>query len=405
MLQMVKWIVIFLLTTISLLAQETFTNKEGSQYKFKVIKSLDATPVENQSQTGTCWSFSSLSFMESEVLRLTGKTVDLSEMYVVRNAYVDKAQNYLRMNGNANLDQGGEFHDIPLMIKKYGIVPESVYGGLNYGYTFHKHDEMLAGLKGFVEAVNKKPQDGKILPNWKKAATEIVDAYLGDLPDDLTQFTFTDNGKEYNPYSYAKSLGINTNDYVSLTSFTHHPYYSSFVVEIPDNWSMQTSYNVPLDELMTVMEQALMNGYTFAWAADVSEKGFSARDALAILPQDESTIQERGKNDLFFNTPGVEKISNAFMTPVKERWVTPQERQAAFDEQSTTDDHGMHASGIITDQNGTKYFIIKNSWGTDYNSRGGYFYASFPYVRYKTIMIQVHKDALSKDLKQKLGIQ
>jgi bleomycin hydrolase len=190
-----------------------------------------------------------------------------------------------------------------------------------------------------------------------------------------------------------------------LTSFTHHPFYKSFVVEIPDNWAMQTSFNIPLDELMSVMESSLMNGFTFAWAADVSEKGFSPRDALAILPVELNTIQEKGKNDIFFNTAGTEKTSNAFMQPVKEQWVTPAERQAAFDEQTTTDDHGMHATGIIQDQKGTKYLIIKNSWGTDYNTKGGYFYASFPYVRYKTIMIQIHKDALSKELKKKLGIQ
>lgn len=405
MLQIVKWIVILLITTLSMLAQETFTNKEGSQYQFKVVKNYDATPVENQNQTGTCWSFSALSYMESEVLRLTGKSVDLSEMYVVRNAFVDKAENYIRMSGKANLDQGGEFHDIPLVISKYGMVPESAYAGLNYGYTQHNHDELVAGLKGFVEGVSKKPQSNKLLPNWRKAATEIVDAYLGDIPDDLAKFNFTSNGTSYNPFTYAKSLGINPDDYISITSFSHHPFYKSFVVEVPDNWAMQSSYNVPLDELMGVMENALMNGYTFAWAADVSEKGFSARDALAIVPEDESTIQEKGKNDVFFNTAGSEKISNAFMQPVKEKTITQEMRQKAFDEQSTTDDHGMHATGLITDQNGTKYLIIKNSWGTDYNQRGGYFYASFPYVRYKTIMIQIHKDALTKEMKTKLGIK
>jgi bleomycin hydrolase len=405
MLQIVKWIVILLLTTLSMLAQDTFTNKEGSQYKFKVIKNYDATPVENQNQTGTCWSFSALSYIESEVLRLTGKTVDLSEMYVVRNGFVDKAENYIRMNGKANLDQGGEFHDIPLVIRKYGMVPESAYAGLNYGFDSHNHDEMVAGLKGFVEAINKKPQEDKLLPNWRKASTEIVDAYLGDIPDDLTKFNFTSNGTNYNPFTYAKSLGVNPDDYISITSFTHHPFYTSFVVEVPDNWAMQTSYNVPLDELMGIMEHALMNGFTFAWAADVSEKGFSAQDALAIVPEDGSTIQEKGKNGAFFNTAGSEKISNAFMQPVNEKMITQEMRQKAFDEQTTTDDHGMHATGLISDQNGTKYLIIKNSWGTDYNQRGGYFYASFPYARYKTIMIQIHKDALSKEMKAKLGIK
>lgn len=405
MLQLIKWIIILLITTLSMLAQETFTNKPGSQYQFKVLKNIDVTPVENQNRTGTCWSFSALSYMEAEILRLSGKTVNLSEMYVVRNAYVDKTESFIRMNGKANLDQGGEFHDIPYTFRRYGIVPENVYMGLNYGYSIHNHDEMVSVLQAMGNAYVKKPQNNKLTPNWRKAVTEVVDAYLGDLPDDLSKFTFTDNGKTYDPYSYLKSLNINPDDYVSLTSFTHHPYYSSFVVEIPDNWSMQASYNIPLDELMQLMEQSINKGFTFAWAADVSEKGFSARDALAIVPEDDHTIQESGKDDLYFNAPGKEKVSNAFMQPVKERWVTPEQRQAAFDEQSTTDDHGMHATGIITDQNGSKYFVIKNSWGTDYNSRGGYFYASFPYVRYKTIMIQIHKDALPKELKTKLNIR
>ncbi len=405
MLQIVKWIVILLLTTLSMLAQDTFTNKEGSQYKFKVIKNNGVTPVENQNQTGTCWDYSALSFLESEILRHTGKTVDLSEMYVVRNGYVDKAENFIRMNGKANLDQGGEFHDVPLLISKYGIVPESAYTGLNYGADRHNHDEMVAGLKGYIEGVNKKPQGGKLLPNWRKGATEIVDAYLGDLPDDLTTFTFTSNRTTYNPFTYAQSLGINSDDYISLTSFSHHPYYKSFAVEIPDNWSMQSSYNVPLDELMDAMEYALTNGYTFAWAADVSEEGFSARDALAIVPEDENNIIKTGEDGAFSNYSGVEKKSNAFMQPVKEKNITQEVRQRAFDEQSTTDDHGMHATGMVSDQNGTKYLIIKNSWGTDHNARGGYFYASFPYARYKTIMIQLPKEALSKELKSKLGIK
>jgi bleomycin hydrolase len=406
MLQIVKWIVILLLTTLSLLAQEPFSNKPGSQYEFKILKDLGATPVENQARTGTCWSFSSLSFFESEIKRVTGKEVDLSEMYVVRNAYVGKAENYLRMNGKANFAQGGAFHDIPWVWERYGMVPEYVYMGLNYGYDAHNHDEMEAALHGMVESFNKKPQGGKLLPNWKKAFTEVVDAYLGDLPDDLHNYTFKDiDGKSYTPYTYAKTLGIHPEDYVSLTSFTHHPFYSTFVIEVPDNWAMRQSYNLPIDDLMEVMEHALMHGYTFAWGADVSEKGFSARDALAILPEDDSTIQEKGKDEPYLNAPGKEKISNAFMMPVKEKWVTQEERQAAFDEQTTTDDHGMHATGIIQDQKGTKYLIIKNSWGTEHNARGGYFYASYPYVRYKTLNIQIHKDAIPKGIKKKLNLE
>ena len=193
-------------------------------------------------------------------------------------------------------------------------------------------------------------------------------------------------------------------DYISITSFSHHPFYSQFVLEVQDNWAMQSSYNLPLDEFMNVMEQAIMKGYTFGWGADVSEKGFGYRDALAIVPEDESTIQKSGKDSKRFNDAGAIRISNAFVSPVKERNITQEDRQIAFDNQETTDDHGMHVTGLVEDQKGTKYFIVKNSWGES-NDRDGYFFASFPYVKYKTLNIQVHKDVLSKDLKKKLGIK
>lgn len=404
MLQILKWLIVLLLATISMFAQETFTNKKASKYEFTTIKDMEATPVENQNRTGTCWSFSSLSFLESEIIRQGHAPVDLSEMYVVRNAYLGKATNYLRMGGKFNFGQGGAFHDSPWVIKRYGIVPEHEYMGLNYGYDEHNHNEMHKALMAMLEAFNEKPQNKKLTPNWKKAFTEVIDAYLGDLPDDLHNYNFKVNGKSYNPYTYAKEIGLNMDDYVGLTSFTHHPYYDTFVLEVPDNWAMQTSYNIPLDEMMEVMEHAVMNGFTFAWGADVSEKGFSARDALAILPVDENTIQEKNKDDLTFKSKDGEEVPNAFLQPVKEKWVTPAERQAAFDEQTTTDDHGLHITGIVKDQEGNKYFIVKNSWGTDHNDRGGYFYASFPYVRYKTINMMVHKDALPKSLKKKLAL-
>lgn len=397
---------LFLLGSVTALhAQEdTFSNKEGSDYKFSMIKDLEATPVQNQGRTGTCWSFSSLSFFESELIRKGKGKHNLSEMFVARNAYIGKAENYVRMYGTFNFGQGGAFHDIPWVINRYGMVPENIYKGLNYGEKTHNHEEMESMLKAMLEEVVKKPQNGHLTPMWKKAFTEVVDAYLGDLPDNLEDFKFQYEGKEYTPRTYADELDLNMDDYVSITSYTHHPFYKKFVLEIQDNWALQSSYNVPLDEFMQIMEDAIMNGYTFAWGADVSEKGFSFRDGLAILPEDESTIQKKGKDDKYFNTAGAEKISNAFLQPVKEKIVTQEERQIAFDNQETTDDHGMHITGIIKDQKGTKYFIVKNSWGTKNNDCDGYFYASFPYVRYKTMNILVHKDALSKDVKKKLGI-
>ncbi len=396
---------VFLIGALSVNAQETFTNKKGSEYQFKTIADLERTEVKNQNRTGTCWSFSSLSFFESELIRLGKGKHDLSQMYIVRNAYLGKAQNYLRMYGTFTFGQGGAFHDIPWVMERYGIVPQEVYEGLNYGEDGHNHDEMEALLSAMVKELAKKPQGDKLTPAWKAAVEGVVDAYLGELPTKVEDFKFTYQGKDYNPISFSKSLGLNMDDYVSLTSYTHHPFYKSFVLEVQDNWAMRPGYNLPLDELMEVMKSSLKNGYTFAWGADVSEKGFSYRDGLAINPEDKSTIQTKGSDNKFFNNAGAEKTSNAFISPVKEKMVSQEERQLAFDSQETTDDHGMHVTGLIEDQNGTQYFVVKNSWGSDNNQCDGYFYASEAYARYKTMNILIHKDALSKDLKKKLGIQ
>ncbi len=395
----------FALFALSASAQETFSNKKGSEYKFTTVVDLDETEVKNQNRTGTCWSFSSLSFFESELIRKGKGKHFLSPMYIVRNAYIGKAENYLRMYGTFNFGQGGAFHDIPWVMERYGIVPEVAYKGLNYGEDAHNHDEMEAILKAIVVELAKKPQGDKLTPVWKDAFEGVVDAYLGDIPTKVEDFKFTYEGKEYNPQTYYKSLDLNMDDYVSITSYTHHPFYKPFVLEVQDNWAMRTGYNLPLDEFMTVMKDALKNGYTFAWGADVSEKGFSYRDGLAINPEDPTTIKTKGSDDKFFNSAGAEKISNAFLAPVKEKMVSQEERQMAFDSQETTDDHGMHVTGLIKDQDGTNYFVVKNSWGKDHNQCDGYFYASEAYARYKTMNILVHKDALSKDMKKKLGIK
>jgi bleomycin hydrolase len=391
--------------SMSLSAQETFSNKEGSDYEFTTIVDLEETDVQNQNRTGTCWSFSSLSFFESELIRMGKGKHNLSEMYIVRNAYIGKAENYLRMYGTFNFGQGGAFHDIPWVIERYGIVPEEAYKGLEYGEDAHNHDEMEAIMSAAVKALAKKPQGDKLTPNWKVAFEGIVDAYLGEIPTNVEEFMFTYEGKEYNPKSFADELGFNMDDYISLTSYTHHPYYKSFVLEVQDNWAMRSGYNLPIDELMRVMKESLKNGYSFAWGADVSEAGFSYRDGLAIYPKDQSTIETKGSDEKFFNSAGAEKISNAFLSPVDEEMVSQEVRQAAFDSQETTDDHGMHVTGLIKDQNGTEYFVVKNSWGTDYNQCDGYFYASEAYARYKTMNILIHKDGIPKDIKKKLGIK
>ena len=384
---------------------DTLKNKEGGHYFFEVIADNDATGVKNQNRTGTCWSFSSLSFFESEIMRTTGKKTELAPMYIVRNAYLGKAENYLRMYGNFNFGAGGAFHDIPWVIEKYGIVPMSAYKGLEYGEDAHNHSEMNQMLSSMVKVLAKKPQGKKLTPNWKKAYMGVVDAYLGTIPENVEDFKFDVDGKEHNPKSYAKELGLDMSDYVSLTSYTHHPFYSSYVIEVPDNWAMRSSYNLPLEEFMTVMEEALKNGYTFAWGADVSEKGFSFKNGLAIVPEDEKTISVRGKDNKHFSDAGAEKIADCFDEPVKEKEITQEMRQIGFDNQTTTDDHGMHVTGLVKDQKGTKYFIVKNSWGMKHNDLDGYFYASFPYVKYKTMNIQIHKDAIPANIKKKLGLK
>jgi len=388
------------LSTSSLWAQETakLTNKKDGGYLFTVVKDIEATEVQNQNRTGTCWSFSALSFFESELLRMGKGKHNLSEMFIARRAYEEKAVNYVRMHGNFNFGPGGAFYDIPYVAKKYGIVPEEAYKGLEYGESDHNHSEMDAILRATVEQIVKAPQ-GKLTTSWKKAVAGILDAYLGEVP---TEFTY--QGKKYTPQSFAKELSLDMDDYVLISSFTHHPYYQSFVLEVPDNWAFGLNYNVPLDELMEITEHAITKGYGVAWASDVSEKGFSFQDGLAIVPEDESTIQVRGRDNSNFSDAGSQKVSSAFDAPVKEKKITQEIRQEAFDNYQTQDDHGMHFTGLVKDQVGTKYFIVKNSWGKT-NECDGYFYASEAFFKYKTTNIMLHKDGIPKELRKKMGIK
>ncbi|HEY1046753.1 MAG TPA: C1 family peptidase [Bacteroidia bacterium] len=376
---------------------DTLRNKKNGGYLFTKIADIEATEVQNQSRTSTCWSFSSLSFFESELIRMGKGKHNLSEMFVVRNAYMGKAETYVRMNGFHNFGPGGAFHDLPWVIKRYGIVPESVYKGLNYGYDKHNHAEMDAVLKGIVDAVKSNPQ-GKLTSSWKSAFAGAIDAYLGVVPK-----TFKYENKEYTPLSFSQSLGLNMDDYVSLTSFTHHPYYSQFAIEVPDNWAMMQSYNLPLDELESIAMSSLKKGFSWAWGADVSEKGFSYKNGVAIVPVHDSLITQVGKDNKAFNDAGASRVGIAFNQPMSEISINDSIRQVAFDNYQTTDDHGMHATGLVQDQNGKFYFKIKNSWGTE-NDCGGYLYCSMSYFRYKTINIYIHKNALPKDLAKRLGI-
>lgn len=369
---------------------------------------LDATPVLSQGWTGTCWSFSALSFFETELERLGKKGHNLSEMYIVYQAYLGKAEKYFRTDGNTNFDEGGAFHDIPWVIKRFGIVPSSAYEGLNYGFTSHNHAELSAVLKGAMKAVidhrNSLSSRDRMTGSWKDAIRGILNAYLGEIPEKVEDFKFKVEGKEYNPITYRDELGLNMDDYVSLTSFTNHPVNSECQLAIADNWAWGSSYNVSLDDFWAAAEYALNNGYSFAWGADVGEDYFSARNAIAIVPEDKSTIQVMGRNNKNFSDAGSEKKANCFTEPVEEEEITPEKRQLAYDNKQTTDDHGMHAVGLYKDQNGTKYILIKNSWGTWSNECDGYIFISEAYFKYKSINFFVHKDGIPKELKKKLNL-
>lgn len=380
-------------------SQDTIRNKKGGGYLFTKVVNYDATPVQDQSSTGTCWTFSALSFFESELLRTGKGTHNLSEMFVVRYGYIDKAEKYVRMHGKSNFGQGGSFWDIPYVIKNYGIVPEEAYSGKNYGGgEKHNHAELEAMLSAMVKTVTENPQQ-KLTTSWKKAYTSVVDAYLGTIPEN-----FTYQGKKYTPATYASSLGLNMDDYVTISSYTHHPFYQKFILEVEDNWASQSVYNLPMDDMMTVLNNALNTGYTVAWATDVSEKGFSFKNGLAIVPEDENTVTKKGEDNKHYNNSGADKTGTPFDAPCLEKTITQQSRQEAFDSYQTTDDHGMHITGIYKDQTGKVFYRVKNSWGVKHNDCDGYLFASETYVKYKTMDIMVHKNALPADIKKKLGV-
>ena len=381
---------------------EPASNGKDSEYKFSKISHLDATPVESQGNTGTCWSFSTISFFESELIRMGIENPEfLSEMYIARKAYEAKAEKFLRMNGKTQFSQGGLSHDIRYVINRYGIVPEKVYSGLSEGVKRHNHSEMFAvlesSLRGILEFSSKNSSG--VSPAWKGALNGILDAYLGE---DVEEFEL--DGKKYTPKSYAKHLGLEMDNYVSFTSFSHFPENKECILALPDNWSWGSSYNVSIENLMKVTEYALKQGYTVAWDADVSEKGFSFRNGLAINPVDTKTISVSGKDNKNFSDGGADKTSNAFVTPVDEVEVTQEIRQAGYENKSTTDDHLMHIVGQYKDQNGTKYFLVKNSWGKS-NFPKGYLYVSESYFKMKTISLYLHKDGVSSALKKKLDIK
>lgn len=374
------------------------TEDEG--YVFTTVKELKITPVKNQNRTGTCWCFSTLGFLESELLRMGKGEYDLSEMFIVSKNYKDKAEKFVRLHGELNYAQGGSFEDVLQAWKDYGIVPESVMNGLQYGEDMHVHNELESASRAYLDQIIKNP-NRKLSTAWKKGFDGIIDAYLGTAPE-----KFTYNGKEYTPKSFAAELGINPDDYVSLTSYTHHPFYSEFAIEVQDNWRWATSYNLPIDELMQVFENAINTGYTIAWGADVSEKGFT-RNGIGVIPDIESMERSGSDQDRWLGLSTSEKdaeIKKMMEKPCKELEITQEMRQEAYDNYETTDDHGMQIYGITKDQTGKKFYMIKNSWGTD-NKYKGTWYISENFVKYKTMNIVVHKDALPQAIKDKLHIK
>ncbi len=379
-------------------SQEDAKKKEG--FEFTTVKEIPITSIKNQNRSGTCWAFSSLAFFEAELLRKGKGEYDLCEMFVAHKTYEDRAKAAVRMHGDVSFSQGGSFYDVVYCMKNYGMMPETAMPlpGTLYGDTLANFTEFFSIAEGMVNGIAKGSQK-KLSPAWFKSINSTFDTYLGVVPE-----TFTVNGKTYTPQSYQASLGLNMDDYVSLTSFTHHPFYETFIIEVQDNWRWGSSYNLPIDEFMEVMDNAINNGYTFAWGADVSEAGFT-RNGLAVCPDIEKP-QDLSGSDMahWLGLSATEKRTESMSRPFPEIEVTQEMRQEAYDNWETTDDHGMLIYGLAKDQNGKEYYMVKNSWGTSGKYKG-IWYASKTFVKYKTLNILVHKDAIPKAIQKKLGIK
>ena len=369
-------------------------------YVFTTVKANPITSIKNQSRSSTCWCFSGIAFLESEAIRKGTATqdLDLAEMFVVGHAYVDRGDKFVRLNGKLNYSPGSSFGDVIATMETYGLVPQSVYPGIRYGEPIHVHGELDATTRAYVTAVSTNP-NRKYSPVWKEGLSKIVETYLGEFPE-----KFTVNGKEYTPQSYAASLDLNPEDYVSITSFTHHPFYKTFALEVPDNWRGDANYNLPLDEMIQVIDNAIENGYTVAWAADVSEKGFT-RQGIAIVADTEANERNGSDQDRWLGVTPENKaaIISGLAAPGVEKTITQEMRQHDFDAQLTTDDHGMLIFGIAKDQNGTKYYMVKNSWG-ETGPYKGIWYVSEPYVRFKTTNIMVNKASIPQPIQSKMGL-
>lgn len=366
--------------SISLVLHAQDKNVTIGDYELKIKETVAVGTVKDQGTTGTCWSFATTSFIEAEIMRITRQNVDIAEMYFVRNADEEKADNYVRMHGKGNFSPGGQAHDVMHVIEKSGMVPESVYPGRAYGYNEHNHHELNNVLTYFTDGVVKSSPN-RLTTVWPIALNGILDAYLGK---EISNFTFKD--KTYSPETFADEMKIHPADYVELTTYNHMPFYAPFVLKVPDNWSFNEYYNLPLDVFMETINHALDNGFSICWDGDVSDKWFSHKDGLAISPTEEAAK----------GTP--------LQSPAEEKNITQTDRQSAYNSHAVTDDHLMHITGYARGKDGTIYYQVKNSWGTTSNSLEGYLYMSEPYFRLGTIAVMVHKNAIPDATREKLGL-
>ena len=390
---------ILLAAAIMSLGTSVFAQEKTEGFQFTTVKENPITSIKNQNRSGTCWAFSSLSFFEAELIRMGKGEYDLCEMYLAHKTYEDRAKASVRMHGDISFSQGGSFYDAVYCMKNYGMIPQDAMPqpGTLYGDTLPNHNELFTIAEAYVNAIAKGSQK-QLSPVWFDGLNAIYDTYLGKVPE-----KFTHNGKEYTPKSYMASLGLDMNDYVSLTSYTHHPFYSQFVIEVQDNWRWGLSYNLPLDEFMETMDYAVKNGYTFAWGSDVSETGFT-RDGIAVCPDAERGADLTGSDMArWTGMSATDKRRELTSRPLPEIAVTQEMRQKAYDNWETTDDHGMLIYGIAKDQTGKEYFMVKNSWGESGKYKG-IWYASKAFVAYKTMNILIHKDAVPKKIAKKLGL-
>lgn len=376
-------------------------NPDSTGFEFTDIKLVKTTPVKDQNKSGTCWSFAGVSYFEDEIMRKGGEELNLSEMFIVRQCYLDKAKKYVRMGGTINFAQGGSILDIPYVWENYGAIPDEVYAGLNYGEVKHDHYEMFDVLDGYLKGVLKRGSK-KLSTAWLAGFEAILDAYLGKVPE-----SFDYNGKTYTPESYAKELGLKLDDYVAVTSFTHHPFYKPFALEVADNWLWGEYNNVPMEELKAIVDNAIDKGYSICWAADVSEGGFKWTKGYAVIPQEVNAADMDGTElSRWVKLSDKEREEQRFEIngPVKEQVITQESRQKGFDNFETTDDHGMTIVGIATDQEGNRYYKVKNSWDTN-QIYDGFFYVSEPYFLAKTLSILINKEAIPSDILKKMNLK